>query len=117
MANDFGRAEADRECPVPLDVLGELYRAEPEDQAEQLAALSEDQRARLALYCYGKAHMRDLALTIAARCDPAKLEEIAGPLGKVIAAQSTGKRRSFGAEPEQPSGKPKMKISLGGSRS
>lgn len=115
MANDFGRAEADRESPVSLDVLGELYRADPETLAERLRALSDEQRARLALYCYGKAHMRDMALTVAATCDPAKLEEVAGPLGRVIAAQSTGKRRSFGQEPAA-TGKPKAKISLAGGR-
>jgi hypothetical protein len=117
MANDFGRAEADRECPVPLDVLGDLYRADAETLAERLQALSDEQRARLALYCYGKAHMRDLALTVAATCGADKLEEVAGPLGRVIAAQSTGKRRSFGVEPAPTSGKPKAKISLAGGRS
>jgi hypothetical protein len=117
MANDFGRAEADPTCPVSLDVLGELYRADAETLAERLLTFSEEQRARLALYCYGKAHMRDMALTVAATCDPAKLEEVAGPVGRVIAAQSTGKRRSFGKEQAETGGKPKMKISLAGGRS
>ena len=116
MANEFGRAEADRECPVSLEVLGELYRADAETLAERLPEFTEEKRIRLALFCYSKAHLRDLALAIAASCDAEKLTEAAGTIGQVLAAQSRSKRLTFGKEPAAPEPKPKVKISLGGTK-
>lgn len=50
-------------------------------------ALSETQRARLALFCYSRAHFRELAVAIAATCDPEMLVALAGTAGEVLSVQ------------------------------
>lgn len=87
MANEFGRAEADATCPVSLDLLGQLYKADEHGRSEILVALSEAQRARLALFCYNRAHFRELAVAIAATCDPEMLVALAGTVGEVLSVQ------------------------------
>ncbi len=87
MANEFGRAEADAACPVSLDVLGQLYRSDVHARSEMLLAVPEGQRARLALFCYNRAHFRELAVAIAATCDPEALVALAGTVGEVLSVQ------------------------------
>lgn len=87
MANEFGRAEADAACPVSLDLLGQLYRADEHARSEMLLALSDAQRARLALFCYNRAHFGELAMAIAATCDPETLVALAGAVGEVLSVQ------------------------------
>ena len=52
--------------------------------------VSDDQvrRARLAVFCYGRAHLRELARVIAATCEEADLVEVAGKLGATLFRQS-----------------------------
>jgi hypothetical protein len=113
---DFGMAEPDATCPVSLDTLGQLYRANKLSVPDILRDVPEDKRARLALFCYNRSHLRDLALTIAETCDPVRLGELAGTLGQVLAAQCRSKVRSFGIEPGATGIRPKAKISLAGGR-
>jgi hypothetical protein len=113
---DFGIAEPDATCPVSLDTLGQLYRANKMSVADILRDVPEDRRARLALFCYNRSHLRDLALTVAETCDPVRLGELAGTLGQVLAAQCRSKVRSFGVEPAASGFRPKAKISLAGGR-
>lgn len=98
MANEFGRAEPDGVCPVPLDKLGQLYRSDPDDLMEMIREMPEDRRIRLAVFCYSRAHLRDVGLSIAAVCDAARLAEMAGMVGQVMAAQCRSKVRTFGPE-------------------
>lgn len=91
-------------CPLPLERLGQLYRADPEAAHEMLEDLSEVQRVDFALFCYGRSHLRGLGLTVAATCDAAKLARRAGTLGAVLATQCRQART------------PRAKISLGGTR-
>jgi hypothetical protein len=42
----------------------------------------------LALFCYGRAHLRELGLAVAACCDQQSLVQVAGRLGHVLHAQS-----------------------------
>lgn len=95
MATGFAPTQQDADCPVPLGLLGDLYRADPATLAVLLEALPEDRRCQLALFCYGKAHLRPLALTIAATCDAKRLGHLAGALGSVLAAQCRAKIRPF----------------------
>ena len=46
------------DCPVPIDTLSQLYRADPEALADQLQGIPEATRARLAIYLYGRSHTR-----------------------------------------------------------
>jgi hypothetical protein len=75
-------------CPVPDQTLGKLYASPKRDLAEILATLPELQRARLALFCHARAHLREMGLAIAATCDEGDLVEVAGRLGAVIFRQS-----------------------------
>lgn len=90
--NDIG----DLACPVPLELLGRIHRANPTLVGAMVSHLSQDTRARLAFYCYGKAHLRDAALAIAAECDEERLGQLAGTLGQVLAAQCRARVASFG---------------------
>jgi hypothetical protein len=75
-------------CPVPDQTLGRLYASPKRDLPEILATLPELQRARLALFCHARAHLREMGLAIAATCDEGDLIEVAGRLGSVIFKQS-----------------------------
>ena len=77
----------DAPCPVSADALGQLYRADPVSAAGMLDGLPEDRKVELALFCYSRAHLRPLAMSIAAKCDAARLAREAGTLGEVLAAQ------------------------------
>lgn len=74
--------------PVPVELLSALYRA-TEEEAEAIASrIPEPARARLALYCYGKSHLNQLGLRIAAGCAETTLVRAAGPAGAVLFEQS-----------------------------
>ena len=116
-------ATVDPSCPVSLDLLGEVYRADEYDLPEILARIPALTRARLAAYLYGKSHMHQLGLKVARACERDDLIRAAGEIGSVIHGQSqlkpakpvevalapTGRGKSGNASPA-----PK-KISLGGS--
>lgn len=75
-------------CPVPDQTLGRLYTSPRRDLPDILSTLPELQRARLALFCHARAHLRDLALAVAATCEEGNLVEIGGRLGAVLFRQS-----------------------------
>jgi hypothetical protein len=113
---EFGPTELDADCPIPLEDLGELYRSDAATLSALLAKMPEDARGRVALFCYGRSHLRALGLTIAATCNEKRVAYLAGALGSVLAAQCRAKLRdSFGQDPSHFS-RPKAKISLAGSR-
>ncbi|WP_382239220.1 hypothetical protein [Hansschlegelia quercus] len=93
---DVASIEAGEECPIPADVLMVLYRSKAEVAVDLARTLPNHVRARLALHCYSRAHLRPLGLAIAGSCSPGDLERVAGMTGKVLAEQSAGRERSFG---------------------
>lgn len=101
-------------CPVSLELLGEMYRADAERLADLLAELSETTRAKLAVYLYGRSHTHELGLRIAAGCEGSTLRRAAGLVGNAIYEQS---RQPY-ARPSHGENRPmaRAKISLGGSR-
>ncbi|HEX2552161.1 MAG TPA: hypothetical protein VHL98_00570 [Microvirga sp.] len=92
-------------CPVPLDTLGRLYRGGPHVLDETLARLSDVERARLALFCNARRHLRELGLKIAATCDEATLVRAAGSAGSILFLQSRSphRREEFEPAPSVPS--------------
>jgi hypothetical protein len=108
--------EASEQCPVSLDFLGQLYRSDAAEADELLQTLPGDRRARLALFCYHRAHLRDLALRIAETCEPERLAQLAGVQGQVLATQcrTALSSSSFGREALHRSHL--AKVSLAGSR-
>ena len=75
-------------CPVPDDMLGELYRSNKNGLPELIATVSPDVRAALALYCYRRGHLKGIGLVIASTCDKYDLETSGGAAGAALFARS-----------------------------
>ncbi|MGP9810188.1 hypothetical protein ACTZWT_01600 [Rhodopseudomonas sp. NSM] len=75
-------------CPVRDDLLGAMYRANENGLPALVESVSSDVRAQLALFCYRRAHLHALALTIAASCDARDLIHHGGRVGSVLVALS-----------------------------
>ena len=56
-------------CPVSETLFGELYRANSHGLAALIKTVPAAARAVLADYCYRRAHLASLGLTIAASCE------------------------------------------------
>ncbi len=68
-AHPTSGAEPEVDCPVSLEVLGEVYRADEFDLPMILEQIPPLKRAQLAAYLYGKSHMHKLGLKVARSCD------------------------------------------------
>lgn len=82
------QAYDDNNCPVPDEVLGRLYHSPQHNLVEIISTIPALQRARLAVFCYGRAHLNEMGRTIAAMCDRETLVEVADKLGAVVFATS-----------------------------
>ena len=108
-------AEPDAQCPVSLDALGEIYRADEYDLPLLLAALPVATRARLAVFCYRKSHTHQLGLKIARACERDDLVRVAGEIGAVVFGQAhLPPPRPAAAPDAKPAAATARKISLGG---
>ncbi len=116
-------ATPDPECPVSLELLGEVYRADEYDLPILLADIPAPKRARLAAYLYGKSHMHQLGLKVARACSREELVGAVGEIGSVIYGQAHLKAPAPAVElapaprakRASPREAPAKKISLGGS--
>jgi len=75
-------------CPVTEELIGQLYRSSQHDIHDVVAALSMTRRAKLAAFCYCRAHLRDIALAVAATCDLETLQTAGGRAGNFLYEQS-----------------------------
>jgi hypothetical protein len=75
-------------CPVPDELIGRLYRSSQQDINELVSGLSSRRRGSLAAFCYGRAHLRDIGLAIAATCDLETLVLAGGRVGNFLFDQS-----------------------------
>ena len=129
-AHPTSGAEPDVDCPVSLEVLGSVYRADAFDLPMILERIPPLKRAQLAAYLYGKSHMHKLGLKVACACERDDLVRAAGEVGSVIHGQAHLKPARPAAEPtpqlraKTPPGQKKVSlagaaakpaISLGGS--
>ena len=87
----------DEPCPVPDEILGEMYRANAHGLNELIATISPTARVLLAVYCYRRAHLASIGLAIAATCDKDDLADWGGNAGAVLF------ERSREAPPSSPS--------------
>ncbi len=71
-------------CPVSDVMLGRLYQAPAEGIAELVSTLDSEIRAKLALYCYRRAHLQQIGFAIAAACDRDMLYYIGGNVGNAL---------------------------------
>jgi hypothetical protein len=75
-------------CPVEDELLGSLYRANPQGLPELVLSVPAETRAMLALFCYRRSHMQELALAIASSCELRDLVQWGGALGSAIYAMA-----------------------------
>jgi hypothetical protein len=101
---------AEEPCPVADQTLGDLYRSHRQGLASLVQTVSPDVRAMLALYCYRRAHLQSLGLTIAASCSEDELVEAGGHAGAALFAAS---RKAASPAPEQINGRRKISLSSG----
>ncbi len=76
------------QCPIDESELVNLKNVPPKNAvtiANQLPAL---QKAHLCQFCYGRAHLHELALHIASTFDLKALKLIFGPVGEIVYEQS-----------------------------
>jgi len=77
-------------CPVRDELLGEMYRASEHGLPKLVESVSPDVRAMLALFCYRRSHLHQLALAIAASCTERQLIGVGGRVGSTLYALSRG---------------------------
>ena len=75
-------------CPVADDLLGQMYRANPNGLSLLVANVAPDVRARLALFCYRRSHLHSLAVAIASSCSEWELVNSGGRVGSTLYALS-----------------------------
>ena len=105
----------DEPCPVPDETLGEMYRASARGLSELIASVPPTARALLAVYCYRRAHLTSIGLTIAASCEKDDLEALGGNQGAGLFEQSRNLRPSLAADPRA-NGRRKITLSTGSLR-
>ena len=71
-------------CPVGDDILGRLYRSNPDGLSHLVATVPGETRAMLALFCYKRSHLNELAIAIAGTCEKRDLVNWGGALGSVL---------------------------------
>ena len=76
------------DCPVSEELIGQLYRSSQDGIHELVSGLSANRRGSLAAFCYGRAHLRDIGLAIAATCDLETLVAVGGRAGNFLFDQS-----------------------------
>jgi hypothetical protein len=93
---------------VSDELIGRLYASRQHELAQMVADLPSEQRANLALFCYRRAHLRDIGLAIAATCDQWSLVNVAGKAGDVLYAHSRTQPEVI--EPVLPYGRRKITL-------
>src|SRR5436190_22677649 len=76
------------DCPVSADLIGRLYRSSHHDINDLVSGLPPIRRASLATFCYGRAHLREIGLAIAATCEFDVLVAAGGRVGNFLFEQS-----------------------------
>ena len=88
----------DEPCPVPDEMLGEMYRASAHGLNELIATVSPKARALLAVYCYRRVHLASIGLAIAATCEKDDLTWLGGNAGAVLFERSREAPQSSSAD-------------------
>ena len=85
--------ELDEEFFISDELVGRLYRSSEQAILEIAAGISPRDRASLAMFCYGKAHLHGIGLTIASTCELATLVQVMGnAVGQIIFDQSHARK-------------------------
>ncbi len=100
------------DCPIPEGVLEQLHQVAPPEAAEIAKTLPEQQRARLAAFCYNKRHLHALSLMIASSCDQDSLVEACNVSGEAIFQQSRDPDKTLAQEAHVGGYRPPRPVSL-----
>jgi hypothetical protein len=79
---------AEERCPIGEELLAIMYRAKSAEIRGLLATIVPSKKAPLALFCYRRSHLHDLALAIAATCERSELAHTGGNAGEAIFIRS-----------------------------
>jgi hypothetical protein len=93
---------------VSDELIGRLYASRQHELTHMVSDLPPDQRANLALFCYRRAHLREIGVAIAATCDQWSLVNVAGRAGDVLYAHSRTQPEVI--EPVLPYGRRKITL-------
>jgi len=74
-------------CPVPDNVFTLIHRATPTEAIAIAKLLPDVQRAKLAFFCYARAHLRECGRAIATACSEEDLVREGGIVAHAIIAQ------------------------------
>lgn len=95
-------------CPVPEEFIGRLYGLPIHRIDGLVSELPPGPRGNLAAFCYGRAHLRDIGLAIAATCDLETLVDAGGRAGTSLFAAS----RERPCEAKEPFSWSRRRVSL-----
>ena len=93
------------------EILQQIMSGAP-DAVEIGMSLPEMQRARIAQFCYGRVHMRELGLRLASTCELMTLKAAFGRAGEVVYKQSRNVEKTLGALKATPGSQPDKPITL-----
>jgi len=89
-------------CPVPEHVLSAIHRATPHEALNISKLLPGTQRARFALFCYARTHLREAGLAIAIGCTDEDLVREGGIAGQALIAQRALPKTDRGSKSRMP---------------
>ena len=101
------------DCPVSLDLVARLTRAEPDKRSRLLDGIPEEITAELAIWLYGRSHTREIGVQVAATCDRVVLQRSAGLVGNQL--YDLSRRPSTAPGHGLNGGGGRRRVSLGGS--
>ena len=102
-------------CPIPDEVLGQIYRASAHGLNELIATVAPTARALLAMYCYRRAHLASMGLAIAATCEEDDLTSLGGNAGADLFRRSREIPQTASTDPRA-NGRRKITLSTGSLR-
>ncbi len=74
-------------APVADDIMAAIVHATPAEALTISRLLPERERAKLALFCYERVHLRDTACAIAIACENSELIRQGGMAGEALIVQ------------------------------
>jgi hypothetical protein len=88
-----------------------LHQAASQSAADMVAALSASERARLAVFCYGRVHLNTIGLAIAATCE---LDHLIAASGSAAAGRALFARSRETAKPAGKQGRRAITLATSG---
>jgi len=82
-----GRDLNEASCPIPEHIFSSIHRATPQEALSIAKLLPDLQRAKLALFCYARAHLRETGRALATICNDNDLLREGGAAGQALIEQ------------------------------